>query len=165
MSWFAKPSPNWIVRWATWFGMGRVRQAPGTVGTLGALPVILVLYALGYWPYLIGAVLISYFAIEVAERYEKKYQAHDPKEVVIDEVAGFVVAMAWLPFTWQSFLYAFLLFRFLDIVKPYPIRWIDEKSRGGLGVVADDLLAGIITNIILQVMYVNTDWLGAQWNL
>lgn len=163
MSWFASPAQSWIVRWATWFGLGRLPHAPGTLGTLGAVPVVVVFYLFGHWSYLVAVALFSYFAIEVAEGYEKKYQTHDPKEVVIDEVAGFVVAMAWLPFTWQSFLYAFLIFRFLDVVKPYPIRWVDEKARGGLGVVADDLLAGIITNIILQFVFVKTTWLGVQW--
>ena len=140
-------------------------QAPGTFGTLAALPVVAIFYAMGHWPYLIGVVALAFFAIEIADLYEKKFHSHDPKEVVIDEVAGFAVAMAWLPFTWQAFLYGFLLFRILDILKPFPIRWVESKTRGGLGVVADDLVAGIIANLILQFVYTQTSWLGVQWSL
>jgi phosphatidylglycerophosphatase A len=81
---------------------------------------------------------------------------------VIDEVIGFLITMTWLPMTWQAYLAGFLLFRVLDIFKPFPIGYLDEKVPGGLGVVADDVAAGMIANIILQVVLVKTAWLGMQ---
>ena len=97
---------------------------------------------------------------------KNKRKKKDPKEVVIDEVAGFLVAMTWLPLSWSSFLAAFLLFRLFDVWKPLFIGYLDKNVKGGLGIVADDLAAGIVTNIILQVVYQQTDWLGhkAFWS-
>jgi len=70
--------------------------------------------------------------------------------------------MTWLPMTWQSMLFGFVLFRVLDILKPFPIGFIDKKVQGGLGVIADDVVAGLIANIALQVVYSQTNWLGAR---
>lgn len=96
--------------------------------------------------------------------YENYFDTHDDKHVVIDEVVGFLITMTWLPVTWQSFVGGFLLFRLFDIWKPVPIRNIDQKIKGGLGVVADDVVAGIVANIILQMIYQNTGFLGASLN-
>ena len=91
--------------------------------------------------------------------YERTYQVHDPKEIVIDEVVGYVIAMTWLPLTWQSFLAAFVMFRFFDILKPGPIRRIDQKVKGGLGTVLDDVAAGLISSVLLQVLLREMPWL------
>jgi phosphatidylglycerophosphatase A len=101
----------------------------------------------------------------VCEAYELQYQSHDNPEVVIDEVAGYLVAMFWMPHTWQAFLISFFLFRFLDILKPPPLSWIDQGVRGGFGVVLDDLVAGVIVNLVMQVIYTKTTWLGVQWSI
>ncbi len=77
---------------------------------------------------------------------------HDSQEVVIDEVVGYLVAFTWLPMNWTSVVTAFVLFRALDIVKPFPISWLDRKVKGGLGTVVDDLAAGLVANIILQAV-------------
>lgn len=164
MSWFAVRKESWSERLATWFRCGRSPKAPGTVGTLGAIPLVLLFSFTGQWGYLALTVIFCFVAIEVSDAFEKQHNCHDAKEIVIDEVAGFLVAMAWLPMTWQSFAAGFTLFRVLDALKPWPISWVDRNGRGGMGVVADDLLAGIITNIVLQIVFVQTEWLGLQWH-
>ena len=148
---------------ATAGGLGKAPKAPGTVGTLAALPLV-PLFALGGEFFYMGATgLMVVVAIFIAHSYENLFEVeHDPKEVVIDEVVGYLVAMTWLPLTWQSFLGAFVVFRFFDAVKPYPISVIDKKIDGGLGIVADDLAAGIVTNFLLQMAYTKTTWLGEQ---
>jgi len=147
---------------ATWFYLGRMPKAPGTWGTLGAVPLVLLLSLLGEFGYLVGTLVVTLMAIFISTFYVNATGKEDPKEVVIDEVAGFCVAMAWLPVTWQSFVAAFVIFRLLDVLKPPPINWLDQKIKGGIGVVADDLMAGILTNIALQIVFVQTSWLGYQ---
>lgn len=149
---------------ATWFYLGKLRPGPGTWGTLGATPLVWLLAQWGAIPYMAATAVFSTVAMVVAHLYEKVEGGHDRSEVVIDEVAGFLVAMTWLPFTWQAWLLGFLLFRALDIFKPPPIRWVDRKVPGGVGVVADDLVAGILTNAVLQFVFVQTPWLGYQLN-
>lgn len=109
-----------------------------------------------------GAIVLIFGGAYIAQRYETFTAAHDPGEVVIDEVAGYVIAMTWLPLTWQSFVAAFVVFRFFDILKPYPINRIDQKVSGGLGTMLDDVAAGLVSNILLQVVYQNTSWLGVR---
>ena len=109
---------------------------------------------------MVATFVLVVFSIVVSSLYEQEFQRHDAKEVVIDEVAGFAVAMLWLPITWQSFVAAFVLFRFFDILKPPPIRQVDQKVPGGLGVVADDVLAGAFTNLLLHWLSHQTGWLG-----
>ena len=136
---------------------------PGTFGTLLGIPLAFVLSRSGPIVFMIGTVLFLLFAVAVAELHEMFTKNHDPGEVVIDEVVGFVVAMTFLPLTWQSFLGAFLLFRFFDILKPFPIRQIDNRIQGGLGTVLDDVAAGIVSNFILQIVFMNTPWLGVGY--
>ena len=75
---------------------------------------------------------------------------------------GFLITMTWLPITWQSLVLGFIIFRFLDIVKPPPIGLLDRRVKGGLGVMIDDIAAGIIGSLILQMVYTQTSWLGVQ---
>jgi phosphatidylglycerophosphatase A len=146
---------------ATGFYLGKIPKAPGTFGTLLGIPCAwaMATYLPPVW-YLIGTVIFVLAACVVAEMYERLWVVHDPKEIVIDEVVGYVIAMTWLPLTWQSFLYAFIAFRFFDILKPGPIRRIDQKVKGGLGTVLDDVAAGLVASVILQVILSKTNWLG-----
>jgi phosphatidylglycerophosphatase A len=150
---------------ATFFYLGRAPLMPGTFGTLGAIPLVFIFNLFGTYGYMAATFVLCIFAIWVAEQYEQMVQDHDTKEVVIDEVAGFLVTMFWLPHTWQSFLAGFVLFRFLDIAKPFPINIIDRRAKGGFGTVADDLVAGVIANLVLQFVYTQTPWLGEQWKV
>jgi phosphatidylglycerophosphatase A len=103
--------------------------------------------------------------IVAAQAYESQAGVHDSKEIVIDEVVGFLITMTWLPVTWQSALIGFIVFRFFDILKPPPIRQLDQKVQGGFGVMVDDIVAGIIGSIIMQILYNHTNWLGSQISL
>ncbi len=148
---------------ATFFYLGRAPAMPGTVGTLGAIPLVFLFSLFGLYGYMGAVFVFALIAIYVAEQYEQAVQNHDPKEIVIDEVVGFLITMFWLPLTWQAFLAGFILFRVLDIIKPFPISAIDRRANGGFGTVTDDIVAGVIANLVLQFVYTQTHWLGAQW--
>ncbi len=137
----------------TWFGCGKSPRAPGTVGTIGALPLVWALSFAGEVPYMAVTFLFAVASILVAQKFEDEFGQgrHDLPEFVMDEVAGFLVTMTLVPFTWQFVLVGFVIFRILDALKPFPISWIDRKVPGGVGVVADDLVAGILANILLHV--------------
>lgn len=153
---------SFLVRLATVFGIGRLPKGPGTWGTLATVPLAILLVRWGpFWHMLFVALLLP-FAIAAAELYEREEGAHDAKEIVIDEVLGYLIAVIWLPFTWQSFLAAFVLFRFFDILKPFPISALDRKIKGGVGVVVDDVAAGVVVNVILHAVAARTMWLGVQ---
>ena len=107
--------------------------------------------------YMVVTLLLAALAIWVAQAYESQSKSHDPKEVVIDEVVGVLIAFTMLT-TWSALLAAFLLFRAFDILKPFPVGWADKKLEGGLGVVADDILAGILASLIMQVLVQHTTW-------
>lgn len=151
-----------IIQLATFFGAGKLPKSPGTWGTLATIPLWYLLAQLHALPYMIVVLLLCVAAILIAQAYENMMGTHDSKEIVIDEVVGFLITMTWLPLTWQSLLAGFVLFRIVDIVKPPPIRQLDQKVKGGMGVVIDDIAAGIVCNIILQLIYTQTNWLGAQ---
>lgn len=151
-----------FVKMATLFGVGRIPKAPGTWGSLVTLPLCFVLLKLGPFIYMAVTLGLIILAIVAAEHYERQSEKHDSKEIVIDELAGMLVTMTWLPLTWQSFVIGFLVFRFFDIVKPFPISYFDKKVPGGFGVVADDLVAGLLGNILLQLVLHHTAWLGIQ---
>jgi phosphatidylglycerophosphatase A len=125
---------------------------PGTVGTCVALPFI---WLCGSWPILFQ---IAFAGILVAvgvwssNRALKTLKKDDAPQIVVDEVAGYFVAMIGLPVTLYWVICGFCLFRILDIFKPFPISWIDEKVKGGWGVMLDDLAAGIFANVVMHLM-------------
>lgn len=153
---------RFLLLFVTYFKCGLSPRAPGTVGTLGAIPLAILLMYLGSIPHMIFVLVGLPIAIVACELYQKSKGGHDRQEIVIDEVFGYLITMTWLPLTWQSLVMGFLLFRILDIRKPFPIGLIDKKVKGGLGVMADDVVAGMIANFLLQIIYAKTNWLGAQ---
>lgn len=161
-----KHNKNWldlvIELMATGIYLGRSPFAPGTFGTLLGIPLAYGFFFLGPYFYMLATLLLVFFAVWVAERYEKTNHRHDPGEVVIDEVVGYLISFLWLPMTWQSFVGAFLFFRLFDIWKPVPVRTVDQKIPGGFGTVMDDVAAGLLANFCLQIIYTQTSWLGAQ---
>ncbi len=135
----------------TWFGSGLFPFASGTAGTLAAVP--LVALSATFSPIFSGlflAVMIL-VAIRASEVVHKLLGKPDPSEVVIDEVAGFLLTLLWIPLSWGTLLAGFLLFRIFDIWKPWPAGPA-EKLHGGLGIVLDDLVAGLYANLLLRVI-------------
>jgi len=138
---------------ATWFGVGLLRRAPGTWGTLAALPVGFVAVWLGGPIFLaLVAIAIMVAGIWASERVVARIDRevhHDLPIIVVDEVAGMLIALIPAGFSPTLWLLAFLLFRFFDIWKPWPIRPIDRHVKGGLGIMIDDIVAGLIAAAIL----------------
>ncbi len=134
---------------ATWFGCGLMRPAPGTWGTLGALPFGILLMMAG-WPVLLAAtILLSYAGWKAADKFGEETGTHDASIIVVDEAAGIWLTLLAATPTGLSVVLAFLLFRLFDILKPWPVSWCDEKLTGGLGVMADDLAAGVYAGLCL----------------
>ncbi|NWG87084.1 MAG: phosphatidylglycerophosphatase A [Hydrogenophilaceae bacterium] len=122
------------------FGAGLAPKAPGTVGTLVALPLYFLLLPLGswYWLAVALALLVGVWACDVAGR---ALGVHDHGGIVWDEIAAFLLVLPFAPQNLAGFAMAFALFRLFDIWKPFPIRWFDRQVPGGLGVMLDDILA------------------------
>lgn len=130
------------------FGSGLVKKAPGTMGTVAAIPVYLVCVQFNFWIYA-GLTLIATVAgVWICDIAAKKLDEHDFGGIVWDEVAGYLITMLFVPFSWQALLLGFVLFRVFDIVKPQPIKWIDAKVTGGLGIMLDDVLAGVFAGLV-----------------
>jgi len=138
---------------STWFGIGLAPRAPGTFGTLGALPVAAVVSYCGFLCQGIAVILVIPLAVWSAEVSRKLMAKEDPQVVVIDEAAGLLLALFLFPLSWLSIISGFVLFRFFDILKPFPVGLIDRKVKGGLGIVLDDLMAGIYANICLRIIF------------
>jgi len=134
---------------SSWFGVGLLPGMPGTAGTVAALPAVILVHAAGPLTGLVVILLFAAVAVQAAGVTEKVLGRPDPKEVVSDEVAGFMVTMFLLPLTLPYLMGGFILFRVLDILKPFPIRRL-ENLPGGAGVVLDDLAAGVMANLILR---------------
>ncbi len=140
--------------WVTFFGSGLIKPAPGTWGSYAALMVgyILIIQGITLVGLLTATLLITIVSIIAINKIEAETGIHDAPEIVIDEVAGQWLAMVPLLYFTPDIgrlLVAFLLFRIFDILKPWPIRWLDEKVGGGFGVMIDDILAGIISGLLL----------------
>ncbi|MBU1168059.1 MAG: phosphatidylglycerophosphatase A [Proteobacteria bacterium] len=145
-----------ILFFATGAYAGKAKVAPGTFGTLVGIPLYFILSFLNtptLLPYLcLVTIALIIFAIWIADQAVTILQVEDPGCVVIDEIAGFVVTMIGIGFTLQSVIFAFLLFRFFDILKPFPVKYLEENIPGGAGVVLDDVAAGIMANICLRML-------------
>ena len=128
---------------ATWFGCGYVPLMPGTAGTLGAVPLYLLLRPLGVPVVLAAAFVLTAVGIWAAEAVVVHSGKKDPQIVVIDEVAGVMITLAAAPHTWAGVIAGVVLFRVFDQWKPFPARWAERNLPGGWGVVLDDVAAGM----------------------
>jgi phosphatidylglycerophosphatase A len=138
---------------ATGFYSGYAPVAPGTFGTLAAVPLAYVLYVAtgASGPLYVLALGICVGAATWAcDRFAAELGVKDPSVVVADEIAGYLLAVAFMPATVPRLFAAFVAFRFFDIVKPPPVRQA-ERLPGGLGIVADDLLAGVLANLVVRL--------------
>ena len=133
------------------FGAGCSPVAPGTVGTAVAVPLVCLQLVLSTEVFLVFVLVFVLGAVYVAAVADKQMDETDDPSIVVDEMAGFLIAMAYVPLTPWSLLGGFVLFRALDIFKPPPINTVERKFSGGLGIVGDDLVAGLMTNALLQL--------------
>jgi phosphatidylglycerophosphatase A len=137
---------------ATGFGSGYAPLAPGTAGTLVGIPLFLVFSALPWAVWLITVVAFACLAWHVSEEAEKLFGQKDARCIVIDEIAGLQWSLFLIAPTALHVVLGFFLFRLFDIVKPFPARLFEDRLPGGLGVVADDLAAGVYANAVLQIL-------------
>ncbi len=136
---------------ATGFFAGKSKIAPGTVGTLVGIPFVL-LASTHWFVFLTLVVLLGVVGTLASQFIIEKTGIEDPEEVVVDEILGFLLAFILVPISLKSIMLGFLIFRVLDIVKPFPIKFF-EKLPGAFGVMADDIVAGVMTAVILWVIF------------
>ncbi len=132
-------------------GSGLSPFAPGTMGTLVAIPFIFPLRGLGVTGFWLALILLFAFGVWLCGRVSQKLGVHDHGGIVWDEWLGFWLTAAFIPLTWPWLLAAFVLFRVFDILKPWPIRQLDKKVEGGLGIMIDDVVAAVFAILILAM--------------
>lgn len=132
------------------FGAGLLPKAPGTFGTLVAVPIYLLLSMLPMAAYLAVLAVMIAVGIWVCGTTANDVGADDPPGIVWDEIVGFLVAMIAAPSGWIWVITGFLLFRLFDIYKPWPAGTINRRLRGGLGIMLDDIVAGLMSLVVLQ---------------
>ena len=141
-----------ILFFAFGMGSGLAPKAPGTAGTLVALLIWFFLADLSLEIYMVIVAIAAVFGIYLCGRAAKDLVTHDHPGIVWDEFVGFWIAMIGLPVTWSSIIAGFFLFRIFDILKPWPIGWIDKNFHGGLGIMLDDVVAGLATAIVISAV-------------
>jgi len=139
------------------FGSGLAPKAPGTFGTLMAVLIYLAIKDLELSLFLSIVTFVTIVGVFICERSSKLLGVHDHPGIVWDEFAGFFITMIAVPFDWLWLLLGFILFRFFDIVKPWPIKAVDAKMPGGLGIMMDDVIAGVFAGLCLHSII----WLSA----
>lgn len=143
-----------ILALATWGGVGFLPFMPGTWGTLAALPLWYYLAQTGPWGYGLGAAAVVILGLRVAGPAQEILGRTDHPAIVVDEVAGLLITLAGVPPTWEHAALGLVIFRTLDILKPLPIRWFGEGGNGGLEVMADDVAAGVIGRVSIEIVMI-----------
>lgn len=133
------------------FGSGLAPVAPGTVGTLVAVPLYLLLAPLPLQAYLLAVAVLFLVGVPVCGAAARSLGVHDDRRIVFDEIVGLLVTMTMAPRGWAWLLAGFLLFRIFDVLKPWPIARVDRGVGGGFGIMLDDVLAGVYAAIVLQL--------------
>lgn len=150
------PDKVWTNPWYFFvfgFGIGTIPFAPGTFGTLLAIPFYLLVSPLPIWWYITFVIAFIIFSSYASDRVSKEIHEHDHPGMCIDEFAGFFVTMIGAPSGWAWVALGFILFRLFDIWKPWPIRLIDEQVHGGFGMILDDVVAGIFAMLVIQLIH------------
>ena len=130
-------------------GSGLSPKAPGTMGTIAAVPFVLLWQQLPWWGFALVVLLACGVGVWICDVAARNLGVHDHPGIVWDEFAGYWLTMLFAPAGWQWLLLGFVLFRFFDILKPWPIGWADRRVSGGLGIMLDDILAGLWAGAIL----------------
>lgn len=139
------------VNWLAWgFGSGLSPWMPGTCGTVVGIVAYMALMALPLGVYLLVVLLMAVLGVWLCAHTAHQLGVHDHGSIVWDEIVGVLVALVAAPAGWLWILAGFCLFRLFDIWKPWPISWLDSRVEGGLGIMLDDLLAGIYVAVLLQ---------------
>lgn len=138
-------------------GTGASPYAPGTVGTLLALPLCWFLAQWPLWAYLAVTVVLFAVGVWLCDKTSKDIGEHDHSGIVIDEVVGYLITMIAVPVNVWTIAAGFLLFRLFDVVKPWPICWLDKQVKGGFGIMIDDVLAGLFS---LALMWAGLIFMG-----
>jgi phosphatidylglycerophosphatase A len=137
---------------ATFFGAGFVPVAPGTAGAAAAIPLALLLDRMGPLSYWLGLIGLTGLGIWAADIYDEAWQTHDAQKIVVDEAAGLLLTVAFVPRSWFNLVIGFGLFRLFDTWKPWPVGWVDRHVMGGLGSMLDDLLAALYGAALLVII-------------
>ena len=139
------------------FGSGLSPVAPGTFGTLAAIPIYLALVnSVNSIIYVLVVILFSLLGFWLCGKTAKDLGVHDHPGIVWDEIVGFLITMYLVPLSWVWIMVGFALFRVFDILKPWPIRFLDQKVEGGIGIMLDDIVAGIFAWVVLQIIINST---------
>ena len=147
------PGPRSALHWLAFgAGAGLAPRAPGTAGTAAAIPVYLVVATQPIATYLVVVALVIIAGVWACGRTARELGVHDHPGIVLDEIAGFLVTMTALPLDWRWIAAGFVAFRFLDIAKPWPISIADRRIGGGLGIMLDDVIAGVIACAALHAV-------------
>jgi len=141
-----------VIFLASGFYVGNIPFAPGTFGTAVGLVFCYFQSLLDVYLAILCLVIIILMAVWIAHEAEKILDQKDPGRIVIDEIAGVLVTFAGLEFTWMSAITGFFIFRAFDILKPFPIRTAEKRLKGGMGVVLDDVIAGVMSNVVLRII-------------
>ncbi|HSC75395.1 MAG TPA: phosphatidylglycerophosphatase A [Pseudomonadales bacterium] len=144
---------NWRHLLAFGFGSGLARKAPGTWGTLAAMPLCCALWwCLPWWVFVAALIVMSITGVMICDSVARDLGVHDHGGIVWDEWVGYGIALIALPAQWYWPLLAFALFRLFDIWKPWPISVCDKKIHGGFGIMVDDMLAGLLACVCLHAL-------------
>ncbi len=135
------------------FGSGLAPKAPGTFGTLAALPLYFIMMNLSLPVFIVITLFITVVGFWICDIAAKDMQVHDHGAIVWDEVAGMLITMIAAPVGLLPLVVGFALFRFFDIIKPWPIKLLDRHVKGGFGIMIDDVLAGVFAAICLQAIH------------
>jgi len=135
------------------FGSGLAPKAPGTFGTLAAIPVFFIALQLPSLYYLLLTLFMSVAGIYICGKAAKDAGVHDHGAIVWDEIVGFMITMYLIPVSWLTVLVGFVLFRIFDILKPWPISYLDKNCHGGLGIMLDDIAAGVAAWACMMLIF------------
>ncbi len=140
------------------FGSGLSPKAPGTFGTIAAIPLFLLLSLFSDQVYFIVTLFFMLIGPWICGYAAKSLNVHDHPAIVWDEIVGLLITLFMFPAHWLLITIGFVLFRFFDILKPWPISWFDKNMHGGIGIMIDDVIAGFFAWGCLYLL--NTYWLG-----
>ena len=133
------------------FGSGLIPFMPGTMGSIAAIPLVLGAAIFASELYLLVTLAACLIGIAICENTARALGVHDHGSIVWDEIAGMFLTFVLVPLTWQTLLAGFLLFRLFDILKPWPISWLDKHVHGGFGIMLDDIIAGLMACACLHL--------------